>query len=249
MCNGVRRLIAIVSMLTGAVAAYAASGDEILARVERTLTGPKDYEGTATMVLSRADGTRREERTLRMWMAGTDKSVIKFLSPAGIEGISLLTLSGDEMYLYLPAQNKIRRIESGGKNEDFQGTDFSYSEMGSYDYQEDYLAEIRSEDSSSWTLALKRKPGADRPYDRITMVVDKSTSVPRTIELYQGDKLKKVLAILETVKSGSYTVPSRIRMENVEKKHVTEMTIGGLKFDQGLEAQDVFSKRFMKKKG
>jgi outer membrane lipoprotein-sorting protein len=243
------RLLAALWTLACAATAFAESGDEVLAKVERTLTGPRDYEGTSTMILSRTDGTQKEQRSLRMWVAGKEKRVIKFLSPAGIEGIGLLTLSDSEMYLYLPAQNKIRRIEGGGKNEDFQGTDFSYNEMGSYDYQKDYSSEIQSEDETSWTLTLKRKPGADRPYDRLVMVVDKSSSVPKTIELYQGDRMKKLLTILEVEKTGDYVLPVRLRMENVEKKHVTEMTIGGLRLDQGLEANDVFSKRFLKKKG
>jgi len=90
-----------------------------------------------------------------MWVAGKEKQVIKFFSPAGIEGIDLLALGDDE--------------------------------MGSYDYQKDYSCEIQSQDDASWTLMLKRKPSADRPYDRLVMVVDKSTSVPRTIESYKND--------------------------------------------------------------
>jgi outer membrane lipoprotein-sorting protein len=244
-----KRLIATLVLFAGAGALYALSGDDVLAKVEKTLSGPKDYQGTATMTLSRSDGSQKEQRSLRMWMAGKEKRVIKFLSPAGIEGIALLALGDDEMYLYLPAQNKIRRIEGGGKNEDFQGTDFSYNEMGSYDYQKDYACEIRSENDARWTLQLTKRPGADRPYDTLAMVVDKASNVPLTIELYQGGRLRKVLTILEVTTKDSYTVPVRLRMENVERKHVTEMTISDLLFDQGFEAKDVFSKRFLKKKG
>ena len=120
--------------------------------------------------------------------------------------------------------------------------------MGSFDYKKDYAAELKSEDDAAWTLSLAKKAGADRAYDELVMVVGKSDYVPRRIEMYAKGRMVKILTILEVAESGAYKVPARLRMENLEKKHYTEMTMNGLKFDQGLEAKDVFSKRFLKKK-
>jgi outer membrane lipoprotein-sorting protein len=245
--NRIRMPLFILLTLVALPCLFAETGDEILARVEAALTGPKDYEGRATMVLANTDGSAREQREIRVWFAGKDKSMIKFTAPAGIEGISLLSDGDKAMYLYLPAQNKIRMIEGSLKNEDFQGTDFSYNEMSSYQYRDDYAATVAAEDASSWTLNLTRKAGSDRTYDRAVMVVDKETAVPKKIELYSGNALKKVLRILETKKSGPYLIPVRVRMDNAVKGHYTEMTLADVKFDQGLEAQGVFTKRFLKK--
>ncbi len=245
------RIFILLSVLLALVAGpglFAETGDEILARVEKSLTGPADYSGRATMVLANLDGTGREQREIRVWFAGKNKSLIKFTAPAGIEGIGLLAEGDQAMYLYLPAQNKIRMIEGGLKNEDFQGTDFSYNEMSSYEYRSDYTASVTAEDGAAWTLSLTRKPGSDKTYDRTVMVVDKGTAVPQRIELYSGAILKKVLQILETKQSGSYLVPVKIRMENPVKGHYTEMILADVKFDQGLEAQGVFTKRFLKKR-
>jgi outer membrane lipoprotein-sorting protein len=240
--------LAVAFIVLAGGSAFGLSGEEILAKVEQTLTGPKDYEGTSVMMLANSDGTGKEQRSLKVWIAGGEKRVIKFTSPAGIEGIGLLTEGPGEMYLYLPSQNKIRRIEGGSMNEDFQGTDFSYNEMGSFDYKKDYAAELKAEDEAAWTLSLAKKAGADRIYDELVMVVGKSDYVPQRIEMYAKGRMLKILTILEVTKSGSYQVPARLRMENLDKKHYTEMTMSSLKFDQGLEAKDVFSKRFLKKK-
>ncbi len=239
---------AAVFAIAGAGGAFGLTGDDVLSKVEQTLTGPKDYEGTATMVLANSDGSGREQRSLKMWAAGTEKRVIKFLSPAGIEGIGLLTEGPGDMSLYMPASNKIRRIEGGSMNEDFQGTDFSYNEMGSFEYRKDYAARIESENDAAWTLSLSRKAGADRPYETLVMTVSKSDYVPQKVEMYRNGKVLKVLSILEVSDSGSYKIPVKLRMENLDKKHYTEMTMSDLKFDQGLEAKDTFSKRFLKKK-
>jgi outer membrane lipoprotein-sorting protein len=228
-------------------AVYALSGEEILAKVESSLTGPKDYECTATMTLANTDGSKKEERTLKIWAAGSDREVIKFLSPAGVNGIGLLAEGANEMYLYLPAQNKIRRVEGGSKNDDFQGTDFSYNEMGSYEYKKDFSAEVTKEDDTEYVLTLARKAGSDKPYDKMVMTVAKADFVPQKIELYQNNTLKKVLTISEVNKTGTYIVPVKIRMENVAKGHYTEIVMSGIKFDQNLAGKDVFTKRFLKK--
>ncbi|MBN1410817.1 MAG: outer membrane lipoprotein-sorting protein [Spirochaetales bacterium] len=241
-------LILTVVFLVLGQAAFALTGDEILNKVEDTLSGPKDYEGTATMVLSNMDGSDKETRVMKIWMAGKEKRVIKFASPAGIRGIGMLAVKDDEMYLYLPAQNKIRRIEGGAKNGDFQGTDFSYDEMASYTYKNDYTARLASDKDGIYTLELIRKAGSTRVYDKLVMAVEAATFIPKSIELYKDGILTKKLFMDDTQKHGSYIIPVKIRMENYEKNHVTEMVIDETKFDQNLEDKSVFTKRFLKKR-
>jgi len=224
----------------------AQTGDEILAKAEKALSGPKDYEARASLTLGSLDSQQKELREIMVWFAGKDKRLIKFISPAGVKGIALLS-NEEGMNLYLPAQNKIRLIEGNLKDEDFQGTDFSYNEIGSYEYQADYHATVTAEDTKSWSLLLTRKPTSRRIYDKLIMVVDKKNFIPLKIELYTGTTLKKVLTILETGQFGPYLIPTVVRIENLLKRHYTEMRLQNVKFDQGLEAQGIFTKRFLKK--
>ncbi len=240
--------LAAVIFTIGISKVYSMTGEDVLAGVEAKLSAPQDMESRSDMVLANSDGSGREKRVLKMWSAGKKKRLIKFIEPAGIEGIGFLMEGDNELNLYLPAMNKIRRIEGGAKNEDFQGTDFSYNEMASYEYKKDYSAEIASEDSNTYVLNLKRKSGSDKNFDSIKMVVNKMNLVPEKIELYENGTLKKILTISGIKEEGKYTVPVKIMMENVSKKHFTEITMSDIKFDQGLEDKDVFSKRFLKKK-
>jgi outer membrane lipoprotein-sorting protein len=225
----------------------AQTGDEVLNRVEKALAGPKDYEGTADMVLADTGGGRKETRELRIWSAGKEKRVIKFLSPAGIRDIGLLSEAENSMYLYLPAQNRIRRIEGNLKNENFQGTDFTYDEMASYEWRKDYGVEIQAQDVSSYTLLLTKKKGSDKEYDELVMVVNKSDYTPTRMEMSEGGAVKKVLTISEVMKADDSFIPVKIRMEDLGRRHYTEMNLRDLTFNRDLESKDVFSKRFLKK--
>ena len=62
-----------------------------------------------------------------------EKRIIKFLEPADVLGTGLLTFDyknkNDDMWLYMPALRKTRRIVSSEKSKSFMGSEFSYSDL------------------------------------------------------------------------------------------------------------------------
>ena len=63
----------------------------------------------------------------------TEKRLIRFLSPADIKGTGLLTYDyenkDDDMWLFMPALRKTRRIVSTEKAKNFMGSEFTYADM------------------------------------------------------------------------------------------------------------------------
>ena len=64
---------------------------------------------------------------------GTEKRIIKFLSPADVKGTGILIFDypekSDDMWIYLPALRKTRRIVSKEKSKSFMGSEFSNANM------------------------------------------------------------------------------------------------------------------------
>ncbi|MCX8029472.1 MAG: outer membrane lipoprotein-sorting protein [Brevinematales bacterium] len=225
---------------------YGLSAKEILDKVENNLSKEKDRESIVEVILYK-EGKEKERREMRIWSAGNDKRVAKFISPESVKNVGILTLPNNEMYVYLPAYKKVRAVQGSMKDQNFQGTDFSYREMGGFDYSEDFDPKILSEDSTTYTLELVRKPNSDWSYDRILMVVLKDVFLPKKLEMYEKGKLKKVLDVLETEKKANYFVLSRIRMTSIANNTSTEIISKDVKFDQGLEARGIFSQRFLER--
>ena len=74
----------------------------------------------------------------------TEKRLVRFLEPADVKGTGLLTIDyenkDDDMWLYMPALRKTRRIVSSEKAKSFMGSEFSYADMtpprlGDFTYQ------------------------------------------------------------------------------------------------------------------
>jgi hypothetical protein len=63
----------------------------------------------------------------------TEKRLIRFLEPADIKGTGLLTFDykdqDDDIWLYMPALRKTRRIVSSEKAKNFMGSEFTYADM------------------------------------------------------------------------------------------------------------------------
>ncbi len=90
---------------------------------------------TATMVLVNKKGKKRT-RTFtnsRILENGLEKQIIRFTSPADIDGTGFLTIEKTgyetDQFLYLPALRRTRRIVSSQKSHRFVNTDFTYEDM------------------------------------------------------------------------------------------------------------------------
>jgi len=232
------------------------TGNEILAKVE-ALNDAEDQTSTMKMVLIDKKG-KENVREVKLWTKGERKRLIKFLSPADVKGVGFLVLDADldseKMYLYLPAFKKIRRIAGSAKGESFMGSDFSYSDIGSSNYSQDYGVKRLPDEDSQYVLELERKPGSDKDYAKLVMWVSPEVFVPTKIEFYEIKKamgkealdLRKKMTTNKIEKVGKYWIPEKIVMEDLKKDHRTILELSDIKFDTGL-SDELFTERYLQR--
>jgi len=110
---------------------------EIMSRSrELTLTG--SISANIHMSITEKNGTLRSRTiamTTKTYQDGQEKRVIKFLEPADVKGTAMLIIDNkniaDEMWIYLPALKKTRRIVSSEKGKSFMSSEFSNADMSS----------------------------------------------------------------------------------------------------------------------
>jgi len=94
-------------------------------------------EAVSTMTIIDSKGRERVRKiaqVTKLYDNGeTEKKLVRFLSPADVKGTSLLTfdyeIKYDDMWLFMPALRKTRRIVSSEKSKSFMGSEFSYADM------------------------------------------------------------------------------------------------------------------------
>ncbi|MEN3044183.1 MAG: outer membrane lipoprotein-sorting protein [Candidatus Hydrothermales bacterium] len=222
------------------------NGNEILKKVEDTYNAPSDRVSELKMVLVESDGTQKE-REMKIWMKGKHKKLFVFKSPADVKGVGFLVLSDDELYIYLPAFKKIRRIASHVKNESFMGTDFSYNDLAKSEFTKDYSAVIKEENENQYVLILTPKPESDVEYSKLIMFVNKKIFLPDSIKFFdKGNNLLKIMRNKKFVQIKNYWSINEIEMENVKDKHKTVMKTLKQEYDLGL-SEEIFTQRNLKK--
>ena len=91
----------------------------------------------STMVLINDKGQKRERRStgiIKLQANGIDsKLVVRFDTPADIQGTTFLQVEhidgDDDLWIYLPALKKSRRLVANNKKDSFVGSDFSYGDI------------------------------------------------------------------------------------------------------------------------
>lgn len=129
-------------MLMSALLLSQASGqqpdaDQILNR-SRELSMINSMQATISLSIVEKNGASRN-RTIAMtsksFPGGVEKRLIKFLEPADVRGTAMLIIDNkdvsDEIWIYLPALKRTRRISSSENSRSFMSSEFSNADMGS----------------------------------------------------------------------------------------------------------------------
>ncbi|MGC9325268.1 MAG: outer membrane lipoprotein-sorting protein [Desulfomonilia bacterium] len=228
---------------------YALDGNEVLKKVDEVLSASKTSVASATMILVDKDGQTRE-RGMMVWTKHyqdkDDWSLLKFIEPAELRNLGFLSLADDQMYLYLPAFDRLRRIASHARKESFAGSDLSNDDLSTGKYTHHYDARIDQETDTEYVLELGRKPGSDRIYQRVRAWVDKQNFSANRMDLYEdADRIWKKSEMVHEKIQGYWT-PVQITMKDVTKDHTTIMKITKIEYDTDLD-DSVFTTRYLKR--
>lgn len=232
--------------------ALSQSGYELAKAMEDKPT-PKDMKANMTMTLTNKQGKSRES-TIRSISADNNKrQIIWFLSPPDDKGVAFLKIEhddeDDEMRLWLPAFNKVRRISSKKKADSFMGSDLSYEDMTSRTLH-DYSYKITGEKTLGGVecniLESIPKDGVSRTYSKFITYVSKADLVALRDEAYDihGDLLK--VRTIQYTRQKEYYLPAEIFVENVQTEHSTRLRFTNLEVDTGVE-ESMFQEKNLKR--
>jgi outer membrane lipoprotein-sorting protein len=134
-CLAVAALAATVFSATAPKAAEPSAHD--IMEKNFFVTKVSSLQVELTMQLINDKGQQRERRSIglvKLQANGVDsKLVVRFDTPADIKGTSFLQIEhidgDDDLWIYLPALKKSRRLVANNKKDSFVGSDFSYGDI------------------------------------------------------------------------------------------------------------------------
>lgn len=177
-----------------------------------------------------------------------NRRLIRFNTPADIAGTSVLTVENagaeDDIWIYLPALKKVRRLTAANKKDAFVGTDFSYGDILGQPVEEWTHKFLRNETVAGAPVrvieSLPRDPSvaANSGYGRRVSWIRVSDAAPVKAEYYdlQGALLKVYAASdIRLVDPAHKRVQAmRQQMTNVQTGHTTLIEYTGFDTDMAI---------------
>ncbi|MDP6754783.1 MAG: outer membrane lipoprotein-sorting protein [Candidatus Marinimicrobia bacterium] len=228
------------------------SGIEIAKMVDEKLS-PKDMSNKTKMVLTNSKGKTRANTMISKTLDGNKKQIIWFLEPKDDKGVAFLKIEyddkDDEMRMWLPAFKKIRRISSKKKGDSFMGSDLSYEDMSNRDLKDNDYNRLDDEiinGKDCFVLEVQPKKEAKSSYSKHISWIEKSSLMAIKENSYdKRGQLKKKKEFSHKLLKGYYLM-DRVFVEDVQKKHTTEVSFEDIKVDMGIK-ENLFQEKNLKR--
>jgi hypothetical protein len=185
------------------------------------------FEAVSTLTITDNRGnhrTRQSSMASKTFGDNTEKRIIKFISPAEVQGTGILIFDyenkDDDMWIYLPALRKTRRIVSSEKSNSFMGSEFSNADMTApsvEDFQYNLLGSENLEGTECWkieSVPVNIDKEDEYGYSRSVRWIGKNDYIARRSDYfdYSGALIKRI-----------ETVEFKLLDESAGKYMVTEM--------------------------
>lgn len=236
---------AFVSLLRPSAASP--SANDIIKMMDQAMTRARDQLFVYEVTTEEA-GKAARRLSMRVQIKGDKLRFVDFLAPGDIKGMKVLIVSLDQMYIYLPAYRKIRRVASHARSQSFMGTAFNQDDMSITRYGDLYAGALIKETSGEWLIRATRRPGKTFPYAALEFSIRKDIHHPSKIEYMSDSGIK-----LKTETRSDYTCkdnvcnPREMVMVDHSRGHIrTKLLRTEWKFNSGIP-DEVFTPRYLQR--
>jgi hypothetical protein len=184
--------------------------------------------------------------TTKSYADGLEKRIIKFIEPADVRGTSMLVVdnknSADEMWIYLPALKKTRRIVTSEKGKSFMSSEFSNADMTSptiSDFTHRHLE--KSGTNNQWIIEstpVNEDKAEEYGYSRKISYISIDKSQVQKMEFYNFDnELFKIIEIksIFPLSDGKYLVKNMVA-NNLNTNRKSEILFSNI--SEGVKVDD-----------
>lgn len=241
-----RHIMAIFASLILAGSAWAdAVGDQLAQRVYDRPDG-KDATSVVDMILTEKGRSPRVRKIILYRLdgkAGEVSTLIRFAEPTDIEGTGLLTLDlsdGDSnQWIYLPAMERVRRIDSNRKGGRFVNSDYYYEDLRDRKVNMDSHRVIGRETIGGVACevleSIPVKPDNSVYTKRISWI-DPATLVPMRVDFFEKreEQPSKRLLVTKREKIQAYWTVMDSTLTDLGNEHQTRLTVEKILYDRNL---------------
>jgi hypothetical protein len=186
--------------------------------------------------------------TTKSYPDGLEKRFIKFIEPADVRGTAMLVVdndsTSDDMWIYLPALKKTRRIVTSDKGKSFMSSEFSNADMTSPSLSD--FTHTHAENSGTnneWiieSVPVNEDKADEYGYSKKISYISVDKAQVRKMVFYNFDnELFKVIEIKSVfpLSNGKYLVKNMVA-NNLSTNRKSEISFSSI--SEGIKVDDSF---------
>ncbi|MCD6597186.1 MAG: outer membrane lipoprotein-sorting protein, partial [Bacteroidales bacterium] len=214
------------------------------------------FKGIETSSTLKIIDKKGRERIRELYMASKsynkedmEKRLILFLAPAEVKETGMLVFDygkkPDDLWIYMPAIRKTRRIVSSEKKKSFMGSEFSNADMTTANL-DDYTYKLQGSENVDGTdcwkiesIPVNNEVMESKGYAKEIIFLGKDDNVIRKVIFYDADaELFKTLVARDIKlidKANGKNMAMFMLMENHQNERKSEIHINKVKVNEALE--------------
>ncbi|WP_157264168.1 outer membrane lipoprotein-sorting protein [Azohydromonas aeria] len=239
---------------------FGADGTSVIKESEHRIKSSTE-KTVYKMDLIDAEGKTTQSRDIELYykkQGGVESTLFKFTAPPVVQGTGLLIVDEakpvNDIWMYLPATRRIRRIAGAEKSNWFMGTEFTHEDFedyksNAYSFQLDKEGEACGAEQQCFVITATASAAAEKDasgYSRKVYWIERETMYPVRIDYYDkaGAQAKR-LDVRKLVKVGNYWRPQVYEMRNLANGRMTRLTALSREVDSSLDDHFV-SQRYLR---
>jgi hypothetical protein len=212
--------------------------------MRRNLPERASARGISMLSVDRTGGEREFTGKLywKRWSADHSGLLLRLDSPPDVRRSSYLVLQDgpeEQMFVYLPNMQRVRRIHPDTASGSLFGTDFSYADLKYLQMMENITISERLEDGvvgerPAYHVRTKAKPEEKSPYDHVDAMIDRETCLPLQIEFFGSDgsvQKRLTTAVDSFTREGAIWVARSATLRDLRNETSTSLDVDGIEVD------------------
>lgn len=227
------------------------TGEELLDKAIDVMN-PEASRATLIQTIRTTSG---ETRTLkyRSFTAGEgEMTLMRYLEPARVRGNAMMMKNfADDIWMYNRRTRRVRKLASHAKRQNFEGSDFTYEDMGTGEsWKEDYIPKNKGKSKiknvECYQLECIPAENANVAYSKMVVWLRASDYYPVQVDYYEDGELLKKL-IMENIENiEGHPTATKMVMKNVQQNTQTVMEYEKITYDVEYD-QNFFSERRLRR--
>ncbi|MGB7720315.1 MAG: outer membrane lipoprotein-sorting protein [Bryobacteraceae bacterium] len=232
----------IAALLVAAAARCQDARQLLMEAQRRAHVASVRYEGVALSSNSAGATSEKHWRFERIGPYGESKILIRFLSPAEVEGVAILILNHRDgpagAWMWTPASARVRSIAAESRLTRFFGTDFSFEDLEerSVDqYDCTLLGDASLDGAACWQIECRPNRGNASQYTYAHLWLQKDNYVITQLENFQGPTLVRRIVNRDVRKVQGIWTPHQVEISQPVRRTRTLLRLEKLEYNVPLD--------------